>query len=454
MGSRSKKSVFYTSLTNISRVLLALVLVLSGFVKAVDPKGTMYKFQEYADAFSIDAFSADWLLFFAIVLAATEFLIGLYLLMGIYRKFVACLVFIIFILFTPFTLYVAISDAVSDCGCFGDAIGMSNTASFFKNLFLLLLSLIVFLGRRRFVLNISAKNRWMVVLFSIFYIFILEGVSLSDKPVIDFRNYAVGNDLRELVQGEDDVYRTVLTFERDGEIRDFEQDSLPDESWTFVESRSELLIQGRRPVVGDFSILDWDSDYDISEDILADTGYVYIVVAELLEEASVGRVDKINDLYDYCQENDVMFLAVTASDETNIELWRKRTGAEYPVYWADNMLLRTMVRANPGVLLIKNGVIIGKWNVVKMPDVEQMMSPEFSFEKENVVVWNMSGTVFWILVLVLPILLIVIIDIATGHKKKPEKDETASEDAGSEVASENEEEPVEDTVDDDNTSVE
>ena len=426
MGLRSKKSIFCTMLTNISRVLLALVLVLSGFVKAVDPKGTMYKLQEYADAFSIDAFSNEWLLFFAIILAAAEFLIGVFLLMGAYRRFMATIAFLVFIIFTPFTLYVAISDIVPDCGCFGDAIGMSNIASFLKNLFLLSLSVIVFLGRRRFVVNITAKNRWMVSLFAVFYIAFVEAISLSYVPVLDFRNYAVGNNLRELVQGENDTYKLVMAFEKDGETRLFEQDSLPDESWMFVENRSLLVAEGRKPVIGDFAILDWESDYDVAEDILADTGFVCIVVAEFLEEASVGRVDKINDLYDYCLDQNVTFLAVTASGEEDIELWRKRTGAEYPVYWADNMLLRSMTRANPGVVLLNDGVIVGKWNVAAMPEAEQMMSPQ-SYRKAKDEVFGMDGKLFWALLLVLPLFVIVLIDLATGRKKKPMKEEIPME---------------------------
>ena len=426
MGLRSKKSIFCTMLTNICRVLLALVLVLSGFVKAVDPKGTMYKLQEYADAFSIDAFSNEWMLFFAIILAAAEFLIGVFLLMGAYRRFMATIAFLVFIIFTPFTLYVAISDIVPDCGCFGDAIGMSNIASFLKNLFLLSLSVIVFLGRRRFVVNITAKNRWMVSLFAVFYIAFVETISLSYVPVLDFRNYAVGNNLRELVQGENDTYKLVMAFEKDGEMRLFEQDSLPDESWMFVENRSLLVAEGRKPVIGDFAILDWESDYDVAEDILADTGFVCIVVAEFLEEASVGRVDKINDLYDYCLDKNVTFLAVTASGEDDIELWRKRTGAEYPVYWADNMLLRSMTRANPGVVLLNDGVIVGKWNVAAMPEAEQMMSSQ-SYRKAKDEVFGMDGKLFWALLLVLPLFVIVLIDLATGRKKKPMKEEIPME---------------------------
>ena len=421
MGLRSKKSIFYTMLTNISRVVLALVLVLSGFVKAVDPQGTMYKLQEYADAFSVNLFSADWLLFFAIILAAFEFLTGVFLLIGVYRKFVTFVVFPVFLVFTPLTLYIAMSDAVSDCGCFGDAIGLSNKASFYKNLFLLLLSFIVFLGRRRFVVYLSAKNRWMAVLFSIFYIVLVEGISLYFVPVIDFRNYAIGNDLRELVQGENDSYEVVMTFEKNGERRDFKQDSIPDETWQFVENRSVLVSKGKEPVIDDFSILDWENDYDVSETILADTGAVFIMVAEFLEEASVGRVDKINELYDYCLDNELLFVAATSSDEANIELWRKRTGAEYPIYWADNILLRNMIRANPGVLLIRDGVVTGKWNVWNMPDAEQMMLLKNADNKIRIGSLHLDNTFFWILLFVLPMAVIVLIDLATGRKSNPVK---------------------------------
>ncbi len=426
MVLRNKKSIFYTVLTNICRVLLALVLVLSGFVKAVDPKGTMYKLQEYTDAFSIDVFSNDWLLFFAIILAAGEFLLGLFMLMGAYRRFVAYMVFLVFVLFTPFTLYVAVTDAIPDCGCFGDAIAMSATTSFLKNLVLLLLSLIVFLGRRRYVVNISAKNRWMVVLFSVFYIALVETMSLSYVPVLDFRNYAVGNNLRELVQGESDTYKIMRIFEKDSVQRAFEMDSLPDETWSFVEDRSVLVAEGHKPVIGDFAILDWESDYDVAPDVLADTGYVCILVSEFLEDASVGRVDKINDLYDYSLEHNVTFFAATSSDEADIELWRKRTGAEYPIYWADNVMLRGMTRANPGVLLLNNGVVVGKWNVAGMPEAEQMMSPE-SFRKEKDEVFGMDGRQFWVLLLVLPLIVIVLIDLATGRKKKTIKEDTPVE---------------------------
>lgn len=427
MGLQSKKSIFYTVSTNISRVVLALVLVLSGFVKAVDPKGTMYKFQEYADAFSIDAFSSDWLLFFSIMLAAAEFLIGVYMLMGVYRKFIATVALLVFVVFTPFTLYMAIANPIPDCGCFGDAFEMPNWVSFLKNLFLFALALAVFLGRRRFVCNITAKNRWMVVLFAVTYISFVEGIALSYVPVLDFRNYAVGNNLRELVQGEGDEYRVIHVYEKNGVSREFPQDSLPGSDWTFVNSRSVLVSEGAKPVIGDFSILDWAGDYDVAEDVLADTGFVCIIVSETLKNASVGRVDKINDLYDFALERDMPFFAVTSSNEDEILLWRKRTGAEYPIYWADNMMLRGITRANPGVMIIKDGVIIGKWNVDSMPAEEEMISLEAVEGRSRAEVFGIPGPYFWALLLAVPLAMISLFDLLNRRKRRGKKTDVSKD---------------------------
>ena len=196
MGLQIKRGILYTLLTNISRFVLALVLMVSGFVKAVDPMGAMY-----ASAFSADILSDDWLLFFAILQAALEFLAGLFLLMGVYRKPMAAFVLLMFMFFTPFTLYIAIAGPVDDCGCFGEAVTLTNTETFLKNLFLLLLAVVVFLGRRRFVCHVSSRSRWMVVIFAIFYIittFLLDKRNLSkevppkEEPVetekVDFEN--------------------------------------------------------------------------------------------------------------------------------------------------------------------------------------------------------------------------------------------------------------------------
>jgi hypothetical protein len=256
----------------------------------------------------------------------------------------------------------------------------------------------------------------MVVIFSILYIAFLEGVSLSYLPVIDFRPYAVGNNLRTMVQSSYDTYDMYMVYEKDGERREFTADAQPDSSWSFVESRSELVAKGGESLISDFSIVDWDEDRDIVDEVLADTGYVFILAIEDVHEAEVSRIDKINDLYDYCLESDVPFYAATSSDEDGIELWRRRTGAEYPVYWADEALLRTMVRANPGLMLLKDGVVVGKWDAADVPDVEQLYSSSSRMpDSVSSFFTSVRGWRFWLLLLTVPLAFMVLLDILTGR---------------------------------------
>ena len=205
----------YTVATNVCRWVLALVLIVSGFVKAVDPVGSMYKLQEYVDAFSLGAFSEEFLILAAMLQAALEFLLGISLLMGIYRKFVSWFTPLVMLFFTVLTFVIYHGDAVADCGCFGDAVTLSNGETFAKNVLLLLLSLVVFLGRRRLVYYISSKSRWMVTIFAIFYIAFAGILSLSHLPVVDFSPYTVGGDLRALTEGVPGEYSVVEVYGRD-----------------------------------------------------------------------------------------------------------------------------------------------------------------------------------------------------------------------------------------------
>ena len=227
----------YTVATNVCRWVLALVLIVSGFVKAVDPVGSMYKLQEYVDAFSLGAFSEEFLILAAMLQAALEFLLGISLLMGIYRKFVSWFTPLVMLFFTVLTFVIYRGDMVADCGCFGDAVTLSNGETFAKNLLLLLLSVVVFLGRRRLVYYISSKSRWMVTIFAIFYIAFAGILSLSHLPVVDFSPYTVGGDLRALTEGVPGEYSVVEVYGRDSMQLEVADGELPDSSWTYIESR-------------------------------------------------------------------------------------------------------------------------------------------------------------------------------------------------------------------------
>ena len=401
----------YVILANVCRVLLSLVLIVSGFVKAVDPIGSMYKMGEYAAAFSFENLSSDWLMFFAVSQAAVEFMLGVFILVGVYRRFTTAVTPALMLFFTKLTAFIYASDNIDDCGCFGEAVTMSNGETLLKNVVLLVLSLPLFFGRKLLVARVSARCRWMVTIFSLFYIGAVMIISFNHLPVIDFGDYAVGTDLRSLTQGTPDKYNVIYVYERGNERCELPEGELPDSTWTCVSSRAELAEKGTEPAVKDFLVYDWEYDYDATEEILADTGYVCLVLVEKMESASLSRVDKINDLYDHCCEREIPFFVTTSSGAEEIELWCKRTGAEYPVYFTDGNALKRMIRANPGMILLKDGVIVGKWDVSDLPAVEKFADSATGLpDQDSVWVERVRGWRFWMLLLAIPLILFSLLD--------------------------------------------
>ena len=372
----SSKKRRYIILVNACRWLLALALMLSGFLKAVDPVGGMYKLQEYAAAFSVSGITDDALLAIAVVQAAVEFLIGLFLFAGVYRCFIPFMALLMMSLFTPFTLYLWVSGTVSDCGCFGETVLMSNGMTFAKNVLLLALSIVAFAKRSLFICNVNKKIRWVLVISSLVYIFSMQAVALLHLPLNDSGSYAVGNNLRSMVQYTPGEYRYMSVYEKDGEEIVLPIDTIPGDEWAFVRTYSEELQAGVEPEIGNFSIVDWEYDIEMSDELLADTGFVCLVVIEDVDKASVTHIDRINDLYDYCVANGMRFCAVSSSGEDAVKLWTKRTGAEYSLYWADVPMLRSVIHANPGLVLLNDGVIVGKWAIADISDVEVLESAD------------------------------------------------------------------------------
>ena len=427
----------YVVIVNVCRWLLALVLMLSGFLKAVDPVGAAHKLQEYATAFSIDGVSGAWLLAAAVAQAAVEFLIGLYLFLGVYRRTVSFLALVAMSLFVPFSLYVWVSGAVSDCGCFGESIAMSNGVTFAKNVVLLFLAIVAFAKRSLFVRNLSQKTRWVLVLFSWVYIFAMQSVALHHLPLIDSGSYAVGSNLRSKVEFVPDEYeyKAVYYNKETGNAEPFivDADTVMGSEWVQDGYTDVLVAPGTEPEIGNFSILDWDNDIEFADELLADTGYVCIVVIEDVETASVTHIDKVNDLYDYCMENGMRFCAVSSSYGAEVLQWTKRTGAEYPVYWADGAMLRSMIRPNPGLVLLKDGVIVGKWAAADIPAVEDLeKAPGLMPGIEDISYGDMRHWPLWVLVLLgviffLPLLDVTLVGIGNARRKRLDKKKDAAQ---------------------------
>ena len=193
-------------LVNIARAILAITLILSGFVKAVDPLGTQYKIADYLEALQLGQYAPEVATLSASVLLSTvEFMLGTLLLLAIRRRLVSWLTLLLFIIMTPLTLWLALTNPVSDCGCFGDAIVLSNWQTFAKNVVLLILAVIVWRGAQRMVRFVSRSNQWIVITYTAVFILVVSGWSLYDLPYFDFRPYHVGANIREGMEIPEDA---------------------------------------------------------------------------------------------------------------------------------------------------------------------------------------------------------------------------------------------------------
>ena len=354
-------------LLEIARMIVGLTFVFSGFVKAIDPLGSTYKFEDYFTAFggffehlTPIAFPA------AIALSTLELLIGVCLLLKIKLKTMSVVALLFMAVMTPLTLYIALKNPVTDCGCFGDAIILGNWTTFYKNLVLVALILLVLIFNRQFRNLFMPKVEWAIVVLTA-----IVGVGLSvhgfrHQPMIDFRPYKVGVNIPEkMVVPEGaagDKYETTLIYQKNGQQQEFTIENYPkDSTWTFVEQKTTLVSKGFTPPIHNFSIVDQKLN-DITEYVLTYKGTVNLLCMYDLSKTSLKGAEAAETLYRKIKASGAPFYALTASSDEEIDAFRSKTGATYPFCKTDPITLKTIVRGNPAMMTIKNGTIIGKWN--------------------------------------------------------------------------------------------
>ncbi len=370
------KNGLLKTVVNLCRLLLAGTFVFSGFVKANDPYGTMYKVADYLAAWNVEL-PGVLMLVAAIVLAFVEFIIGLYLLFGISCRSVARITLLLMAVMTLFTVYIAVVNPVSDCGCFGDAVILSNTQTLLKNIVLLLAAVVLFRYHSLQIKVLSENSEWLVSVFSNVYVIGFAGYSLFSLPVFDFRPYHIGADIREGIVLPDSLmpqFDVRIVYERDGERMELGiDDDEPDSTWKYVDTKRIQTKAAGRPVIADFYIVDdRNGGEDITDMVLADEGYSFLLVAPRLEDANQGYIGDINNVYDYASTYGYPFYCLTASDSLAQELWKDHTGAEYQFYRGDERTLKTIVRSNPGLVLLKDGKVMRKCSTYQMPTAKDL----------------------------------------------------------------------------------
>ncbi len=405
-----------TIATNICRAVLAVTFIFSGYVKAIDPLGTQYKIRDYLTAVSIGDYVPDWLtLGSSVALATLEFALGIFILFAIRRRFTSRVILAFMAVMTLITVWIAIANPVSDCGCFGDAITLTNVQTLLKNVVLTACAVVVCRCRERMFRFVSENNQWIAVNYTVIYIVATSIYSLYLLPRFDFRPYHVGANIREGMEIPEGAkmprYENTFVMEKNGERREFTLDNYPDSTWTFVERKSELVEEGYVPPIHDFTITDNATGDDITQQILDDKGYTFLLVSPHLESADDTNFGDIDQLYEYCQAQGVPFYCLTASGEDAIQHWRDITGAEYPFCMSDETTLKTVIRSNPGLVLIKDGTVIRKWSHNGLPKSEELNGPlariEIGQMDDVSVARKIASILSWF---VLPLVLLVIAD--------------------------------------------
>lgn len=368
------------TVVNVCRFVLAATFIFSGYVKAIDPLGTLYKLKDYAAAMSLNGLLPDWALVgVAIALGALEFALGVFMLFAVRRHVVSRITLAFMAAMTVLTLWIFVADPVKDCGCFGDALKLTNGETLLKNIVLSACAALVAWRPVDMARFISRSNQWIVRYYTVAYIVITSVYCLYTLPIFDFRPYHVGMNIKqgmEIPEGaEQPEFENTFLLKKNGETREFTLDNYPDSTWEYIDTRTVQTKKGYEPPIHDFALTSCDTGEDITEQVLTKKGYTFLLVSPRLAVADDSNFGDIDQIYEYAEENGADFYCVTASANDEIERWRDLTGAEYQFCNADETTLKTMIRSNPGLMLLKDGTIIGKWSHNALPQTDDLTAP-------------------------------------------------------------------------------
>ncbi len=353
-------------ITQIIRIIVAVTFIFSGFVKLVDPLGTAYKFVDYfaADVLNLE-FLIPYALPFSILLILIEIMLGVMLLLGLKPKLTIWSLFVLTFIFLYLTWYSAYYDKVNDCGCFGDALKISSWGTFYKNVVLIVL--IIFLLFRIYdiqpIIDVSfvEKATFTLLLFFIFISFYV----LRHLPIIDFRPYAVGNNITEGMLMPKDaiqpVYEDIWIYNVDGIDKTFTTKQKP---WnikgaTYVDRITKIIEEGYEPPIHDFT-MEKDGE-DLTEQLLQEEKLMLVVMYNLNKTNRKG-LSKLKKVSDKALQNGYQIYAISASNEEDFLVIKEKFNLDFDLLFCDETTLKTIVRANPGVVIIDKGTITGKWN--------------------------------------------------------------------------------------------
>lgn len=357
---------------NSFRIIVGIVFIFSGFVKGIDPLGTVYQMDDYFMAFNV-AWAKPASMTLTIILCAIEFMIGISLLFNLWIKKSSWLLLPMMTFFTILTFFDAVYNLVPDCGCFGEAIILTNVETFLKNVVLMALVVPIFLWRKQYrsALHPAVDFSLLAVSFLLFM-----GMSVwcvRHLPPIDFMSWKVGN---RVTPKEKLPVKFYVTYKNrfTGEVKEFVSPEYP---WNDSVWLSHWIFKSQRVVdpnkdQGMVLRIEDESSNDLTSGILENPDFQFILVAYDLASTNTDGFHRLLPLYKKVTEDGYSFICLTSSLPDEIKRFRIANGTAFDYYNSDDIMLKTMVRANPGLILLKNGIVIAKWNARDVPPYEKL----------------------------------------------------------------------------------
>lgn len=368
-----------------ARVLVGLLFIFSGLIKANDPVGFSYKLQEYFEVFHID-FLNDYAVAIAIILCTLEIVLGALLLLGFWSRKISWGLLLLIVFFTFLTFYSAFFKVVTSCGCFGDAIPLTPWQSFSKDLVLLTLILVIFFNKDKIQPVIVSPGFQKALLIVILFASLGFGLfTYNYLPVIDFLPYKVGNNIPELMRippgAALDEYQITYTLKnkRTGATKKMTDKEYlktqiwKDENWEIIgDPENKLIKRGYETKIRDLKITD-SQGTDYTSEIIENPYYNLVIVAWNLDKSNYQALGNLNAIAINAAENyNIRTVLLTANSAEDAEAVSQKMKLVTEVFYADAVPLKSMIRSNPGLLLLKNGVIVNKWHFHTIPSYAEL----------------------------------------------------------------------------------
>lgn len=349
----------------IFRIVVGFVFIFSSVVKGIDPYGTAYRVEDYLEAYSW-YFMVDYALYLGLLLIVIEFVLGVSMLFRLRFKLGALGVLLIMVVFTTITYFDATLNLVPDCGCFGDAVKLSNWETFYKNIILIIMAVLIFVKRKETVQLTSKffQNSALSLITVMFIAFVYY--SSTHLPVVDFRIWKIGNDMKTIGEADTKVYVTYKNNET-AETKEYLSPNYPWNdstwlsNWSFVGQRfdNSSLIKMHELIIED------SLSNDYTNDLIENPFVQILVIIPDIDKVNKISLEKAMAINDELEENQFLAIITGSSFETAERVFRNKN---IEVYFADDIELKAMIRSNPGIVVLQNGIIINKYHYNDFPD--------------------------------------------------------------------------------------